>query len=252
MRSRELAPCPWRIRQVQWVPDRLRQECPVTPSGRRLSPICVKGHNAGKKPPNFGLTFPPEPLSPAEATRLLDTFDINTKRGVRNRALIAVLWRSGLRVSEALALRPHHVDFQAKRVKVLRGKGSKTRTVAIDAGALLEVSRWLLVRAGLNVPADAPLFCTVNKPTAGNTIHPAYVRGLLRRHGKRAAIPKRVHPHGFRHSMAVDLWRAGYPLAAIQRQLGHASAGTTDTYLRGMGADEGLDLIAGRAWEAMS
>jgi integrase len=245
MTFRDCEPVAWQVREVRWMPDRRRGDCSSAKPKHR-SRITLPGYRAGLKPPNWKLTFPPEPLDDAEIRRLLATFGSDAKRDVRNRALITVLWRTGLRVSEALDLRPHHVDFAAKRVKVLRGKGSKTRTVAIDNVALAEVSRWLMCRITLGVPVDAPLFCTVNRPTQGGHLHPAYLRTLLRKHRGRAAISKRVHPHGFRHTMACELWRAGYPLSAIQRQLGHSSAGTTDTYLRGMGADEGLDLIAAR------
>lgn len=226
---------------IRWLEDTPHQ-------GRRRSPITRPGYRKGQKPPNHGRKFPPEPLTETEVLRLLDQCDLTTKRGVRNRALLVLLWRTGLRISEALDLKPHHVDFETKRVLVVCGKGSKTRTVAIDTGALMEISRWLMLRATLNVPARAPLFCTVNQPNPGRHVHSAYVRELCRELGEQAGIPKRVHPHGFRHTMAVELARAGYPLRFITNQLGHSSAGTTDTYLRGMGVDEGLDQIAERDW----
>jgi integrase len=220
-----------------------RAEC----SGKRRSRITVPGYRKGQKPPNWKKTYPPEPLTAAEVFKLMDACGPH-KKGLRNRALIVLMWRTGLRVSEALDLRPHHVDFEAKRVKVLRGKGLKSRTVAIDTGALMEIQVWLMERAMLGVSADAPLFCTVNKPTAGNTVHPAYVRTLLRTLRKRAGISKRVHPHGLRHSLACDLMRERVPLSHIQSQLGHGSPATTGLYLRGLGADEAFEVIANREW----
>lgn len=93
--------------------------------GRRLSPICIKGHNAGKKPPNWQKRYPASPPTPEEMLRILAQCDVSTKRGARNRALLTTLWRSGLRISEALALLPHEIDFQHHTVTVMSGKGGR-------------------------------------------------------------------------------------------------------------------------------
>lgn len=215
--------------------------------GRRRSHVTMPGHRKGIKPPNAGRTYPPEPLTTGETLRLLAACP-SGKYGVRNRALIALLWRTGLRVSEALALYPHHIDQANKRVVVLRGKGGKRRIVGIDSGGLMELQPWLMLRAELGAPADAPLFCTVTKGEVGNRLGASYVRSIFRRYGRRAGIPKRVHPHGLRHSLACDLIREGFSLPSVQAQLGHSSPATTGIYLRGLGADEAFEKVAAREW----
>lgn len=71
-------------------------------------------------------------------------------------------------------------------------------------------------------------------------------RKVLHEYGRLADIPKRVHPHGFRHTLAVDLVREGFSINNVQAQLGHSNVATTATYLRGMGADEAFDRVAAR------
>jgi integrase len=209
--------------------------------------VTEKGYRKGCKPGNHGRRFPPEPLTPDEVLRLLAAIPGNTKAGIRNRALIAFLWRTGLRIDcEALELRPHHVDFAAYRVTVLNGKGGKRRIVAADAFALAQLSPWVMERAMLNVPASAPLFCSVSQPNPGQRLWSAYVREAIHEYGRRAGIPKRVHPHGFRHTLTCDLIREGFPLSHAQSQLGHSSIATTAIYARGLGADAAFDAIAER------
>lgn len=242
-----------RVQVVQfeaWYEDTYQPDAPVVlmgKNGRPRNKITLPGHGAGIKPPNTGLTFPPEPLTAAEVLRMLDACAV-TKAGVRNRALIALLWRTGLRVSEALDLRPHHIDFAAKRVTVLHGKGDKRRTVGIDVGALLAVQSWLLERATLGVKPTAPLFCTIQRPGIGGLMHDAYIRAFLHKLGELVRIEKRVHPHGFRHTLACDLIREGFSITDVQNQLGHSSPATTAIYLRGLGADEAFERVAAREW----
>jgi site-specific recombinase XerD len=218
----------------------------VGPNGRRRNKITIPGTNKGVKPPNTGKTYPPEPLTNAEALHLLSIVPQHTMTGVRNRALLALLWRTGLRVSEALDLKPHHVDFIAKRVTVLHGKGDKRRTVGIDDYGLCAVQPWLLERAMLGIPNDKPLFCTTQLPGRGNRLYSAQVRVALHRYGAAAGIPKRVHPHGFRHTLACDLVMEGFSIVHVQSQLGHNNVATTAGYLRGLGADEAFDRVAAR------
>jgi site-specific recombinase XerD len=229
------------------LPDWYEDQRVIAKNGRRRNLITLPGHGAGIKPPNTGKKYPPEPLTNAEALRLLAIIPQDTKTGVRNRALLALLWRTGLRVSEALDLKPHHVDYAAKRVTVLHGKGDKRRTVGIDDYGLFALDPWLMERMMLGIPADCPLFCTTQLPGRGNRMYPAYVRTVLHRYGAMAGIPKRVHPHGFRHTMACDLVQEGFSIINVQNQLGHSNVATTAGYLRGLGADSTFDLIAARA-----
>lgn len=236
--------CEWRrlpVLGVRWLEDQ--------PCGTRIRAprILEKGYRAGVKPGNWQKKFPPEPLTPDEVLRLIAAVP-NGKIGVRNRALIALLWRTGLRIEcEALRLLPHHVDFAAKRITVLKGKNSKRRIVAIDAFALMHLSPWLMERHMLGIPDTAPLFCSVSLPNPGQPMWSAYVREMLHDLGRKAGLPKRIHPHGFRHTLCCDLIRERYPLAHAQAQLGHSSIATTAIYARGLGADEAFDELANRS-----
>ncbi len=113
---------------------------------------------AGRPPPNKGKTYPAEILTPDEFRAILAQIPTHTWLGLRNRALITVLYRAGLRISEALVLRPHHVDLETGVIQVLHGKGDKRRTVGIDPGACAVVAEWLTVRNTRPIPPGAPLF----------------------------------------------------------------------------------------------
>jgi site-specific recombinase XerC len=106
-----------------------------------------------------GVKYPVEILERREVEALLAGCG-TSPTGRRDRAVLTLLWRSGLRISEALALRPADVNLSAGTVRVLHGKGGKARTVALDALARSAVEAWLAVR-----PAGrGPLFCPVSKP----------------------------------------------------------------------------------------
>jgi site-specific recombinase XerD len=173
-----------------------------------------------------GVKYPVEILERREVEALLAACG-SSPTGRRDRAVLTLLWRSGLRISEALALRPTDVNLLAGTVRVLHGKGGKARTVALDALARSAVEAWLAVRP----TGRGPLFCPVAKP--GQPLKSNHIRNRLRRLAALAGIEKRVHPHGLRHTYAVELDTEGFPLRDIRDLLGHASASTTDAYLRG-------------------
>lgn len=182
-------------------------------------------------------------LAGAEIERLMRCCSRRAPTGVRNRALIAVLWRCGLRIGEALALRPKDVDLDAGTLVVQRGKGGKRRVVGVDAGTAALVGRWLEVRRRRGLAG--PLFCTL----AGRSMDQSYVRHLLPRLARRAGVERRVHAHGLRHAFAVELSRSGAPLFVVRDALGHASVATTQIYLTRVGAHEAVEAMRGREWE---
>ena len=145
-------------------------------------------------PWNKGRTLPAEPLTPHEALALLSACSSKAPTGLRNRALLTLLWRGGLRVAESLALLPKDVDPEAGTVRVLRGKGSKARTVGLDPTAMAVVQRWVDRRRELGIKGRAPLLCTLK----GKPLHSSYCRALLPRLARKAEILKRAHPHGLR------------------------------------------------------
>jgi site-specific recombinase XerD len=187
--------------------------------------------------------YPAEILTAAEIRALLAACNGTTLTGMRNRALLVVLWRAGLRCAEALDLRPADVDFGAGTIRVLHGKGDRARTVGADGQALDVVRAWLGARQAAGVESPY-LFCT----TEGGRMSSRYVRAMTGRLARQAGIVHRVHPHGLRHCHAVELVSEGWPVTLIQQQLGHASTSTTDIYLRHLRPAEVIDRARARTW----
>lgn len=194
---------------------------------------------------------PIEVLTPEEVESLLQAASSRGPAGLRNRALMAVLYYAGLRLSEALALLPKDVDLERGEINVRRGKGGRQRLAGLNAAAQAHLARWMDKRKALGINSRNPVFCTFSrvagKPKVGPLL-PSYVQHMLKRLAKRAGLEKRVHPHGFRHSHAVHLLRKGLPLPDIQRQLGHLNLATTDIYLRGLGAGEHVEKVRDLEW----
>lgn len=163
------------------------------------------GHHRGRTPANKGNTYPAEVFTPDEARRLLVQCSATSSTGTRYRALITVMYRAGLRCSEALSLQPKDVDLCAGSITVPHGKGDRRRAVGIDPGAGWIVEAWIEYRRRLDLPPDAPLFCTLR----GNPIPPSQIRALLPRLALKAGLGKRVNPHGLRHTHAFDDKRMG-------------------------------------------
>jgi site-specific recombinase XerD len=106
--------------------------------------------------------FPAEPLGLADVEALRAACSRRAPTGIRNRALLALLFRSGLRISEALALFPKDLDAVGGLVRVLHGKGDKARTAPLPSDAAEAVDRWLDCRKRLKLTGRHPLFCTLN------------------------------------------------------------------------------------------
>lgn len=192
--------------------------------------------------------LPAEVYSRDEVLRILGACSRRAPSGLRNRALIAVLWRCGLRIAEALALKPADVDHDAGTVRVLRGKGAKARTVGIDAQTLAVVDAWLAVRRKLAIGPSRRLFCGISTHAHGTPLETSYVRHLLPRLARRAGVTKRVHAHGLRHTHAVELLREGVNTVVIQGALGHANLAVTNAYLAHLEPREVVDRQRGRSW----
>lgn len=202
------------------------------------------GMMRGRIPANKGKRYPSEVLTPDEVRALLAQCSQTSSTGLRYRALITLLYRTGLRAAEALALRSKDVDLEAGFVVVLSGKGRRRRTVGIDPGAARVVQRWCDQRLRLGLPDDSPLFCTLK----GTPMPPSQLRALLPRLARRAGIAKRVHPHILRHTHAYELMMEDLTMPIIQRQLGHLSLETTDRYLAHIAPKDVIDAIATREW----
>jgi integrase/recombinase XerD len=195
-------------------------------------------------PANKGRRYPAELLTATEVRALLRACSSRAPTGIRNRALIAALYRGGLRLSEALALQPKDLDQPAGTITILHGKGDRRRVVGLDPAGFALLERWLDKRSALAIGARRPLFCTLT----GEPLDASYVRRLLPRLAARAGIEKRVHPHGLRHTHAAELAAEGKPVNLIQAQLGHASLATTDRYLRHIAPQQLVEAIRTREW----
>jgi site-specific recombinase XerD len=190
-----------------------------------------------------GTTLDADLLTRAEVELLMRSCSRRAPTGVRNRALIAVLWRCGLRIGEALALAPKDFDPDQGTLIVQRGKGGKRRVVGVDAGTCALVARWLELRRTRSI-GGRTLFCSLQ----GRPMDQSYVRHLLPRLARKAGVERRVHAHGLRHAFAVDLVRSGAPLYVVRDALGHSSVATTQVYLSRVGAHEAVDAMRNRGW----
>jgi integrase/recombinase XerC len=166
-----------------------------------------------------------EVLGSEEVGRLIAACSRCASSGLRNRALIAILYRGGLRVCEALELAPGSVDVEARVVSVERA--SRSRKIGLDAGAFRILERWIERRSEIGIGEYSPLFCTL----AGTPLASSYLRGLLHRLATSAMIDKRVSAEVLRRSLAMELAEEGFSISAIQMQLGHSSIAVTSRYL---------------------
>jgi site-specific recombinase XerD len=167
--------------------------------------------------------------------------------GVRDAAIVATLFGAGLRVSEALDLRPSDLDLKNGTVRVRHGKADRSRTLALDSSAQAYLERWLTSRSLMGLNGRQPLFCTISKGEGlGSRVDSSYVRRLLPRLAAKAGIERRVHPHSLRHSFATALAYEGKPLPVITAQLGHSSTAVTDRYLAKIGPADLVALVRDR------
>lgn len=205
----------------------------------------MPGYHKGRVPGNRGQVYGQDYLRPGEIKALLDTCPKTNPIGRRTYALMVLLWRSGVRIHEALLLQPHDLDFDSQRVTIRRGKGGKPRRAQMDAWGFEQIRPYLHWRMG-RYPAG-PLFCVQEGPNKGvRAVGAPSVRLTLHEIAGRAGVTRRVHPHIFRHTLAVELMKDGMPLSYIQRALGHSNPATTATYLQGLGMDEGLEAVSAR------
>ena len=199
-------------------------------------------------PANKGKKLPPEPLTLAEVEALLKQCSRRAPTGLRNAAMIVLLWRGQLRISEALGLMPRDLDPEAGTVRIRHGKGDKCRVVGLDSGAWAVVGRWLVARKALGFNGRNAVLCTLD----GEPMEAAYVRALLPRLARKAGIEKRVHAHGLRHTGAFELANEGHPIHVIQAQLGHTSLATTDRYIRHLNPTAVVETMKARTWAGAS
>jgi site-specific recombinase XerD len=211
-------------------------------AGRRRSPATMPGHHCGRPPRNKGPQYPADPPTVEEIVAVMRCAG-QAAYGLRARALIVVLWRAGLRISEALALAESDLDRATGGILVRRGKGGKRREVGMDRWGWQQIEPWLDYRALLPVGA---LLCVIDGPTAGRAWSPSAARTVLRDLAVTAGVRRRFAPHQLRHAHAVEMAREGVPLTVVQRQLGHANLGITSIYLQGIDNSEIINTVRAR------
>lgn len=166
-----------------------------------------------------------------EVTRLLDHIPTDNETGLRDRAILELLFSSGLRVSELVGLNRDHINLE-RREFMVRGKGQKDRPVFVSPGAARCVGEYLSTRQD----TLAPLFISYSRRTQADTsgdfrrLSARSIQRMISRYARLAGITKHVSPHTMRHSFATDLLMNGADLRAVQSLLGHSNIATTQVY----------------------
>ena len=171
----------------------------------------------------------PEVLSVEEIDSIINVIDVSKPEGVRDRAIIEVLYGCGLRISELCNLRISQLYLEDKYIRV-KGKGSKERLVPIEGVAIDRVREWLVTRMGYKVkPSEEDYVCV--SLTRGSRLSRISLFVYIKDYAERAGIKKNISPHTFRHSFATHLLEGGANLRAIQMMLGHEDISTTEIYM---------------------
>ena len=190
----------------------------------------LEGEGVTKVNPAEGLRAPkaakrlPDTMDADQTARLMQITgdDVET---VRDRAIIELLYSSGLRLAELISIRLTDMDLGQGLVTVT-GKGNKTRIVPVGRMALQAIAAWLKVRTELAKPEDATLFVSVR----GGPLRPRTVQSRLRKWGIAQGVQQGVYPHLLRHSFASHVLESSGDLRAVQELLGHANISTTQIY----------------------
>lgn len=188
-----------------------------------LSPEKIKLPKVARKQVTF--------LHYDEVRRLINAIDTDTEEGLRDRAIIELLFSSGLRVSELVNLNRDHINLK-RREFMVRGKGQKDRPVFISDAAAEHVQHYTDTRLD-NLP---PLFLSYSRNNLSSTsgdyrrLGARSIQRMISKYARLAGITKHVSPHTMRHSFATDLLMNGADLRSVQSMLGHANIATTQVY----------------------
>ena len=165
----------------------------------------------------------PQFLTEEEINQLFSAPDIATEEGVRDRALLEVMYAAGLRVSELITLKQADVDVHAGLV-VCHGKGSKERRVPIGKSAIHWVQQYSAIKAGYGRPTAPNMFVNRGKPLTRQ-----FAWAMIKRYAAKAGV-KDISPHTLRHSFATHLLQHGADSRSVQALLGHSDISTTQIY----------------------
>ncbi len=176
--------------------------------------------------PKIGLHLP-EVLSVEEINAIVDVIDLSTPEGQRNRAMIEMMYGSGLRVSELIEVKLSNIDLEHSFMKV-DGKGSKQRLVPLSEESETQMKLWLLIRNEMVIRKGFEDYLFLNR--RGAKLTRVMIFTIVKQLAQLAGIKKNISPHTFRHSFATHLLEGGANLRVIQQLLGHESIMTTEIY----------------------
>lgn len=180
--------------------------------------------------PGIGVPAPkaekrlPRALDVDQTGHLLDIHD-DSPLALRDKAMMELVYSSGLRLAELISLDLDSIDRSDATVRIT-GKGSKTRVVPVGRMALQALGQWLRVRGQLASPEQRALFVSKN----GKRLSPRSVQQRMREWALKQGLDSRVHPHMLRHSFASHILESSGDLRAVQELLGHADIATTQVY----------------------
>lgn len=192
-------------------------------------------HEAVENSPAQDLTAPrrekklPRFLDETEAAALMETPDTKTPWGRRDRTILEMLYGSGLRVAELVALDVADIDLVSE-VATVRGKGRKERLAPLGTQALLALKDWLMDRRGAVARLGGDKHAVFIGQRSGRRLDVRSIRKILDRHVKAAGLGANVSPHTLRHSFATHLLNHGADLRSVQELLGHENLQTTAIY----------------------
>ena len=232
----------WQAVEPQQITDFLifRKRSGLQASSVRLDAVAIRiffrflvARRAWPTNPAATLVLPrpekhlPETLRPEQARKLLESIGPNDPLSLRDRAMMELLYSSGLRVSELCAARLEHIDLDAGFIRVT-GKGNKTRLVPLGKPASAAIHAYLdRERPELvSKKTGAEIFLSIR----GKKLTPPRIRQLIKQYAARAGLEMNVYPHLMRHSFATHLLGGGADLRIIQELLGHADISTTQIY----------------------
>lgn len=165
-------------------------------------------------------------ITPEELETLLNAPDDDSEKALRDKAILELLFSTGLRVSELCALNRNSFNLAADEFSV-RGKGGKVRVVFLSDTARMALVDYLDKRTNID---DEALFVNLNKNSQAKRLSARSVERIVKYYAIKAGISAKVTPHIIRHSYATDLLRNGADIRAVQIMLGHADVSTTQIY----------------------
>jgi integrase/recombinase XerD len=183
----------------------------------------IKSHPAEDLDTPQRFAYLPKFLTEDEINRLFAAPDISTEEGIRDRAVVEIMYATGLRVSELVNLKQTDVDLMTGLVRC-HGKGNKERRVPLGKSAIHWLQQYAAVKAGYGKPSSPHVFLHRGRPFTRQLAW-----SMIKRHAEKAGI-KNVSPHTLRHSFATHLLQHGADSRSVQALLGHSDISTTQIY----------------------